>query len=229
MKLLSVNVSLPKTIEYQGRSITTGIFKEPVQGRVLVRALNLKGDGQADLESHGGQHKAIYAYPFEHYADWAAELGRDDFTHGQFGENFTTEGLLEDTVYIGDRFRIGDATFEVTQPRVPCFKLAMKMDLESFPKRFLASGRTGFYMRVLEEGDVAAGDTIERVGHAGERVSVREVNGLMFQEKANLEGAVRVLRVPALAPGWCAVFEKRLLAAGMVEEELPRSGCKGGL
>ena len=229
MKLLSLNVSPPKTVEYRGKSITTGIFKEPVKGRVMVRELNLEGDGQADLESHGGKYKAVYVYPFEHYADWAVELGRDDFPFGQFGENFTTEGLLEDAIHIGDRFRIGDAMFEVTQPRVSCFKLAMRMDQEDFPKRFLASGRSGFYLRVLVEGDVATGDAIECFETEAERISVQEVYDLMFREKTNLEGAMRALRASALAPGWCAAFEKRLLAAGVAAEELPRSGCGGGL
>jgi len=195
----------------------------------MARELKLEGDGQADLESHGGKYKAVYVYPFEHYFDWAAELGCEGFPFGQFGENFTTEGLLEDAVHIGDRLRIGDAMFEVTQPRVPCFKLAMKMDQEDFPKRFLASGRSGFYLRVLVGGHVMTGDAIRYFRTGAERVSVKEVQDLMFKDKTNLDGAMRALRISALAPGWCAAFEKRLLAAGVAVEELPRSGCGGGL
>lgn len=221
MRLLSVNVSLPRTIGQGKKAVTTGIFKEPVTGRRWVRARNVEGDAQADLENHGGKFKAVYAYPFEHYAEWAKALDRDDFSYGQFGENCTVEGLLEEGVRIGDRFRIGTALVEVTQPRVPCFKLAMKMSLEDFPKRFLASGHTGFYLRVIEEGTIAAGDAILCVKSAPESLAVREVNRLMFQAKADLEGAKRALKIEALSPGWRMAFEKRLVEAGAPISSLP--------
>jgi MOSC domain-containing protein YiiM len=180
VRLLSVNVGKPRTVEHQGRRITTGIFKTPVSGPVPVRRLNLDGDGQADLRVHGGEDKAVYVYPAEHYDFWSRELGRDDLGFGFFGENFTTEGLLEDEVCIGDVLRIGSARFEVSQPRTPCFKLAMRIGIEGFEPRFAASGRLGFYLRVLEEGSVAAGNAIERVARGAGGVSVREAHGLRF-------------------------------------------------
>jgi MOSC domain-containing protein YiiM len=161
MQLVSVNVSLPRTLQLGGRRLTTGIFKEPVPGRVMLRTLNLDGDGQADPRYHGGPDKAAYAYPLEHYERWKSELGRDDLPFGQFGENFTISGMLEDRVRIGDVYRIGGAQVQVTDPRAPCFKLGLKMGSRDFQKLFLASGRLGFYLRVLEEGDVGAGDPIE--------------------------------------------------------------------
>ena len=162
MKLLSVNVSQPKEVSYNGKRVKTGIFKEPVSGRTMMRRLNLDGDGQGDPTVHGGIHKAVYVYPIEHYHYWKRELSRDDLTYGKFGENLTVEGMLEDTVHIGDIFRIGEALVEVSQPRVPCFKLGMKMRDPQIVKPFLESERVGFYVRVLEEGEVGAGDTIER-------------------------------------------------------------------
>ena len=147
MKLVSVNVSLPRDFARGDKTVQTGIFKEPVEGRVMLRTLNLDGDGQADLEAHGGIYKAAYVYSLDHYAYWRRELGRDeDFPYAQFGENFTVEGLTEDTVHVGDVFRIGGALVEVTQPRVPCFKLGLKMELEGFEKRFLHSRRSGYYL-----------------------------------------------------------------------------------
>ena len=152
MKLLSVNVSQPKEVSYNGKRIKTGIFKEPVSRRTMMRRLNLNGDGQGDPTVHGGVHKAVYIYTVEHYAYWKRELGRNDLTYGQFGENLTVEGLLEEYVHIGDVFRVGEALVEVSQPRVPCFKLGIKMRNARIVKPFLASERVGFYVRVLEEG-----------------------------------------------------------------------------
>jgi MOSC domain-containing protein YiiM len=163
MRLVSVNVSLPRLVEFRGQAVSTSIFKEPVGGRVLARRLSLEGDWQADLRAHGGLNKAVHAYPLEHYARWSEELGRDDLRPGQFGENLTLEGLAEDGVRLGDVFRVGAALLQVTQPRYPCFKLGIKMGDPLFPRRCLASGRTGFYLRVLEEGEVGAGDTLELV------------------------------------------------------------------
>jgi MOSC domain-containing protein YiiM len=218
MKLLSVNVSLPKEVEHERGTVQTGIFKEPVAGRVMLRTLNLDGDGQADLENHGGIHRAVYAYSIENHDYWRRELGRTDLSFGQFGENFTVEGMTEDDVRIGDVFRVGDALIEVTQPRPPCFKLGIKMGIARFPKLFLASGRVGFYLRVLQEGEVGAGDEFVRIDSDPEPMTVREMSRLHFFEPENLEGAKRALRLRALSPGWRGSFEERLAKAGVTDE-----------
>jgi MOSC domain-containing protein YiiM len=210
MKLLSVNVSKPREVPYRGRIVMTGIFKTAVSGRIMLRKMNLDGDGQADLTVHGGIYKAVYVYSSGHYDFWKAELGRDDFTWGQFGENFTVEGMLEDEVHIGDRFGVGGARVEVTQPRVPCFKFALKMGLPDFPKRFMASGRCGFYLRVLQEGEVGAGDRIERLSIDPARLTIRQTLTLAFFDKKNLEGARKAFGVAALSPEWKTLFEKIL-------------------
>lgn len=207
MKLLSVNVSLPKEVSYNGTIITTGIFKEPVQGPVMLRTLNLDGDDQADRVAHGGIHKAVYVYSAENYAYWKRELDREDLLYGQFGENFTVEGMPDDMIHVGDIFRVGEALVEVTQPRVPCFKLGIKMGDPLFPKLFLVSERPGFYLRVLEEGEVGAGDVIERLKMGREQMTVREVHHLLFFDKRNVEAARRALRIPALSPGWRGSLE----------------------
>ena len=208
MKLLSVNVSPALEVPHNDKIITTGIFKEPVRGRTTLRALNLDGDDQADRSGHGGIHKAVYVYTIEHYDYWKDELGRNDFSFGQFGENFTVEGMPEDAVYIGDVFQVGGARVEVTQPRVPCFKLGMRMGLPKFPKQFMASERVGFYLRVLEEGEVGAGDEIVRVETGPQRMTVRAVHHLLYFDGKNIEGAAKALRIPALSPGWRGSFEK---------------------
>ena len=218
MKLLSVNVSLPKEVPHGRETVSTGIFKEPVGGRIMLRTTNLDGDGQADLENHGGVDRAAYAYSIKNYDHWRRELGRAKFAFGQFGENFTVEGMVEDDIYIGDVFRVGDALVEVSQPRPPCFKLGIKMGMAGFPKLFLASGRVGFYLRVLEEGEVGARDAFERVESDPEQVSVREMSRLLFFEPENLEGAKRALRVRALSLGWRGSFEERLTKAGVDEQ-----------
>jgi MOSC domain-containing protein YiiM len=214
MKLLSVNVSLPTEVPHGRGMVSTGIFKKPVRGRVMLRTLNLEGDGQADLVNHGGIHRAVYAYSIENYDHWQRELGRTDFTFGQFGENFTVEGMLEDSVHIGDVFRVGDALIEVSQPRPPCFKLGIKMGMSQFPKLFLRSGRVGFYVRVLEEGEVGAGDTFDLLESDPEPMTVREMSHLLFFDPENLEGAKRALRIRALSPGWQDSFRERLTKAG---------------
>ncbi len=206
MKLLSVNVSLPREVPYNGKTLRTGIFKEPVQGRVRLRELNLDGDGQADLVGHGGIHKAVHVYTIENYEHWERELGRDDFSYGQFGENFTVEGMLEDQVHVGDIFRVGSALVEVTQPRVPCFKLAMKMERPDFLKFFMPSERVGFYFRVREEGEVGAGDVVERVKLGPEQMTVRQMFHLLYYDNKNVEGARKALRIPAMSPGWRGSF-----------------------
>lgn len=213
MQLLSVNVSLPKDVSFKGKTIRTGIFKEPVQGTVKVDKLNLEGDGQADLMGHGGEFRAIYVYSFDHYAFWSNELKRTDFAYGQFGENFTVEGMLDENVRVGDVLRIGSALFEVTQPRVPCYKLAMKMNVEGFYSRILESGRLGFYLRVLEEGAVTAGDTITKVQSNPDSISVSEANKLMYFDKDNIEAMRKAVGIKAFSPGWRTTFENRLAKA----------------
>ncbi|HKN86260.1 MAG TPA: MOSC domain-containing protein [Nitrospiraceae bacterium] len=210
MKVLSVNVSQLATLAYRGRSVTTGIFKTAVGHRVVVGRMNLEGDRQADLSVHGGADKAVYLYPSEHYATWAQELGRNDLTFGQFGENLTVEGMLEETVHIGDTFRVGSTLLEVTQPRVPCYKLGLKMGSAQFPKKFLASRRTGYYVRVLEEGNVGARDSIERITTDPEQMTVRQAVHLAFFEQENVAMLEKVLRIRALSQEWRGMFQEQL-------------------
>lgn len=211
MKLLSINVSKPKPIQYDGKTIRTGIFKEPVSGTVMLREKNIDGDGQGDLRVHGGTYKAIYGYPFEHYTHWQQELQRDDLTYGQFGENLTLEGLLEEKVRIGDVFQIGSTVkLQITQPRVPCFKLAYKMGLPEFPKQFLESRRVGFYFRVLEEGEITAGDTIACVETVSESMTVTEIVNLRYFDRDNHEKIAQARKLRALSPSWKRDFTKIL-------------------
>ena len=202
MELISVNVSEARQVEHRGRVVGTGIFKEPVEGRVALGRLTLAGDRQVDFRHHGGPDKAVYAYPWEHYAVWGEELGRDDLVYGQFGENFTVAGLPEDEVYIGDQLRIGTAVVEVTQPREPCFKLGIRMGDPRFPDVFRKSERIGYYLRVIEEGDVGAGDGIERLDSVGGGMTVRELFHLVFFDSGNREGIARALELPALSKEW---------------------------
>ena len=221
MRLKSLNLSLPKEVAHEGKTVTSGIFKQPVEDRVMLLRLNLEGDGQADLWGHGGAFRAVYAYSFENYAYWARELGRDDFALGQFGENFTVEGMLDEEICVGDVFRIGGALVEVSQPRVPCYKLAIKMGIAGFQKRFLRSGRLGFYLRVLEEGEVGAGDDIELITRDPRRMSVREVNNLLYFDKDNWAAIEQALRIPALSHGWKESFLERLAKAEKKAAERP--------
>ncbi len=213
MKLLAVSVSLPREVTVKGKTVRTGIFKEPVNRRVQVKTLNLDGDGQADLIGHGGEMRAVLVYSFENYAHWATELGRTDFSFGQFGENFTVEQMLDDEIHVGDRFRIGTAVFEVSQPRVPCYKLAIKMRTDGFYSRLLQSGRPGFYFRVLEEGEVGAGDAVHRLSAHPVGMTVRQMSNLLYFEKDDLDGARHALRIDAMSPGWRQSFEMRLVKA----------------
>ena len=213
MKLLSVNVSQPKEVSYNGKRIKTGIFKEPVSGRTMMRQLNLDGDGQGDPTVHGGIHKAVYIYTIEHYDYWKRELVRDDLTYGQFGENLTVEGLLEETVHIGDVFRVGEALVEVSQPRVPCFKLGIKMGNARIVKPFLASERVGFYVRVLEEGEVGAGDAIERTKVGEGQMTVKEIVHLRHFDNINVAAAEKAASLPALTPSWRDSFEEIVVKA----------------
>lgn len=210
MKLVSVQVGRSRTVQWRGKPVSTGIYKEPVAGRIMVHRFNLDGDQQADLTVHGGLDKAVYVYPVEHYATWAQELERSRFSFGQFGENFTVEGMREETVYLGDIFRIGDTQLEVTQPRVPCYKLGVKMGSMQFPKRFLASGRTGYYMRVLEEGEVGAGDSIEPIKTDPERMTIRQAVRLAFFEQGDIAMLEKALRIQALSAEWRSMFQEQL-------------------
>ncbi len=214
MQVLSVNVAMPQLVNYRGQLVSTGIFKTPVAGRVRLDPLNLDGDRQADLVNHGGPYRAAYVYSMDNYRHWQQVLQRDDLTYGQFGENFTVEGLPpEDEICIGDVFRVGGALVQVTQPRPPCYKLGMKMGLPTFPKRFLASGRVGFYLRVLQAGDVGAGDAFEQVSRDPVQMSVRQVANLLFFEQDNLADARRALDIEALSPGWRQSFAERVAQA----------------
>ena len=213
MKLVSVNVSLPREITVKGKTVRTAIFKEAVARRVRVDTLNVDGDGQADLIGHGGPFRAVLVYSLENHAYWEHELGQSGFAFGHFGENFSVDGMLEEHVHVGDVFRIGTALFQVTQPRVPCYKLAIKVGVENFYTRILESGRRGFYFRVLEEGEVGAGDAIERVRLDPVGLTVRQVSNLLYFDKDDLEGARTALRIEALSPGWRQSFEKRLAKA----------------
>jgi MOSC domain-containing protein YiiM len=210
MSVVSVNVGLPREVIWRGETISTGIFKQPVQGRVAVRRLNLDGDRQADLTVHGGPDKAIYAYPAEYYHFWREEFPDIELPWAMFGENVTVEGLLDDTVHIGDRFRMGSAGVMVTQPRVPCYKLGIKFGRDDIIKRFLASGFTGFYFSVLEEGEVAAGDAITLIERDEHRVKVSDITRLYAQDKSNVEALQRAVELEALAEDWRSYFQKRL-------------------
>jgi len=210
MNVLSVNVGLPRDVEWRGKAVRTSIFKAPVSGRVRVARLNLAGDQQSDLSVHGGVDKAVYAYPSEHYSFWRDALPDTDFAWGAFGENLTTEGLLEDNVHIGDRFRMGSAQFVVTQPRMPCFKLGIRFDRPDMVKRFLRSGRTGFYFAVFREGYIAAGDPIELVAADDHKVSVADVVDLYAADAVNQDLLRRASELPALPAGWREHFRDRL-------------------
>ena len=205
-RLLSVNVGLPRDIEWRGRTVHTGIWKDPLPGRCRVGRLNLDGDGQGDRAGHGGEQRAVFVYQIESYRYWQEQLGRTDFVPGQFGENFTTEGLPDDAVCVGDRYQIGTALFEVTQPRVTCYRVGIRMNEPRMPALLTSSGRPGFYLRVLQEGEVGAGDDIVRVGQEQQRMTVAELNGLLYSPphpRARLE---RALQIEALSPGWRASF-----------------------
>jgi len=210
MKLLSVNVGLPREIEWQGKRVRTSIFKSASAGHVRVMTLNVEGDEQSDLSVHGGVHKAVYAYPSEHYPFWREEVPGVDLPLGTFGENFTTEGLFEEAVHIGDRFRVGSAEFIVTQPRLPCFKLGIRFGRQEMVKRFLRSGRTGFYLAVLEEGLVPAGDSIELLARDEHGVTVADIVNLYTAGATNHDLLQRASALPALPTDWRDHFRKRL-------------------
>ena len=219
--LLSVNVGLPRDVSWHGQTVHTAIWKRPVEGPRLVRRLNIDGDGQGDLAGHGGEHRAVFVYQIESYRYWQEQLGRDDFEYGQFGENFTVRGLADDRVCIGDRYRIGEAEFEVTQPRVTCYRVGVRMDDPRMPALLVAHHRPGFYFRVLREGRVQAGDDIVRVAAGAETMTVTEVDALLYLPGHPRERMRRALRIPALPDGWRASFQ-----AILAQPEL-RGGAAG--
>ncbi len=210
MKITSVNVGLPREVSWQGKVVTTGIFKEPVNRPLMMRTLTLDGDTQADLAVHGGVGKAVYAYPAEHYEYWRGELPGVDLPPGAFGENFTTEGLFEEAVNIGDRFRIGEAEVVVTQPRFPCYKLGIKFGRDDMVKMFLASRRTGFYFAVSREGMVEAGNDVELIGREDQSVSVADITRVFAFEKDDLKTMQRAVKVAALAQRWKDYFQQQI-------------------
>jgi ferredoxin-NADP reductase/MOSC domain-containing protein YiiM len=209
-RLLSVNVGLPRDIAWQGKTVHTAIWKTPVQGRRMVRRLNIHGDGQGDLVGHGGEHRAVFVYQIDSYHYWQTQLCRNDFTYGQFGENFTVEGLSDREVCIGNRYRVGGALFEVTQPRVTCYRVGIRMNEPQMAALLVAHGRPGFYFRVLEEGEVEAGDGIVQVGAGPERMTVFEINALLYMPGHPRSQLERALRIPALSAGWRGSFEALL-------------------
>jgi ferredoxin-NADP reductase/MOSC domain-containing protein YiiM len=231
-RLLSVNVGLPRDIEWKGRTVHTAIWKNPVRGRCRVGQLNLDGDGQGDLAGHGGEQRAVFVYQIESYRYWQEQLRRADFVHGQFGENFTIEGLPDDAVCIGDRYQIGSALFEVTQPRVTCYRVGIRMNEARMPALLTSSGRPGFYLRVLQEGAVGAGDEIVKSGEGKERMTVAEINALLYSPDHARDRLERALRIDALSPGWRSSFEALLQSqrsgnAGLVPEAAAHPASPG--
>jgi ferredoxin-NADP reductase/MOSC domain-containing protein YiiM len=212
-RLLSVNVGLPRDIAWQGRTVHTAVWKEPVQGRCMVRRLNIDGDGQGDLAGHGGEHRAVFVYQIDSYHYWQNQLGRSDFAYGQFGENFTVDGLPDTEVCIGDRYRIGGALFEVTQPRVTCYRVGIRMNEPQMAALLVAHGRPGFYFRVIEEGEVQAGDEIVQVAAGPEDMTVSQVNALLYMPGHPRSELEKALRLPGLSVGWRQSFRALLARA----------------
>src|SRR3954447_267262 len=208
--LLSVNVGMPKNVAWQGKTVFTGVFKDPVTGRRRVRKLNVDGDGHGDLAGHGGEQRAVFVYQLGSYRYWENELGRSDFVYDQFGENFTVEGLSDEEVCIGDRYRIGTALFEVTQPRVTCYRVGLRMNDPRIPALLVSHRRPGFYFRVLEEGDVQAGDEIFKLASGEEQMAVAEVDPLLFLPGHPRQQLLRALLIGALSSGWQASFRTLL-------------------
>jgi ferredoxin-NADP reductase/MOSC domain-containing protein YiiM len=231
-RLLSVNVGLPRDIEWKGRTVHTAIWKDPVRGRCRVGRLNLDGDGQGDLAGHGGEQRAVFVYQIESYRYWQEQLRRADFVHGQFGENFTIEGLPDDSVCIGDRYQIGSALFEVTQPRVTCYRVGIRMNEPRMPALLTSSGRPGFYLRVLQEGEVGPRDEIVKAGEGKERMTVAEINALLYSPDHARDRLRRALRIEALSPGWRSSFQALLKSqvsgnAGLVPEAAAHPASPG--
>ena len=222
-RLISLNVGLPRDVKWRGETVHTGIWKQAVQGRRKVRRVNVDGDGQGDLAGHGGEHRAVMVYQMDSYRHWEAHLGRSDFAFGQFGENFTVDGLSDDEVCIGDRYRIGGALFEVTQPRVTCYRVGLRMDEPRMPGLLVSHHRPGFYLRVLEEGEVGAGDEITKEADGPERMSVAEIDALLYLPGRQPERLERALRIPALSRGWKVSFE------ALIDRKATGASGNGGL
>ena len=227
-RLLSVNVGLPRDIAWRGKTVHTAVWKDPAQGRRMVRRLNIDGDGQGDLGGHGGEQRAVFVYQIESYRYWEDRLRRGDFTYGQFGENFTIEGMSDDEVCIGDRYSIGQAVFEVTQPRVTCYRVGIRMNEPRMAALLTASGKPGFYFRVLQEGEVEAGDEIVKVGGGPERMTVAEVNALLYLPDHSRQQLERALRIPALSPGWRTSFQALLQNESSGSPRTGNAGLAGG-
>ena len=222
-RLLSVNVGLPREVTWQGKTVRTSVWKSPVTGRRMVRKLDIDGDAQGDLAGHGGEHRAVFVYQIDSYHYWENVLGRNDFVFGQFGENFTVEGLPDSEVCIGDRYRIGGAEFEVTQPRVTCYRVGIRMNEPRMPALLVAHHRPGFYFRVLKEGEVGAGDDIEKTAEGPERISVADCDGLLYLPGHNHDQLQRALRIPALSKGWQSSFQ------AMLQQDLSSKTAVGNL
>jgi MOSC domain-containing protein YiiM len=213
MTIISLNVGMPREVLWHGRSVTTGIFKEPVAGRVALRKLNLDGDRQADLTVHGGEYKAVYCYPVEHYSYWKTELPGRELPMGMFGENFTVHGLLEEEVHVGDRYSLGGAEVVVTQPRLPCYKLGVRFGSDDMVKRFLASGRSGFYLAVTRAGEVGVGDALTAISQDANAVPVSEITRLYVLKRWGTEELAslrRALQIAALPEDWKEYFRERM-------------------
>jgi MOSC domain-containing protein YiiM len=210
LRVVSINLGLPREVHWRGKTVTTSIFKAPISGRVQVNRLNVAGDRQSDLSVHGGADKAVYVYPSEHYAFWREALPGVPLPWGAFGENLTTEGLLEEEIRIGDRLRIGTADFSVTQPRMPCFKLAIRFNRADMVKRFLLSGRTGFYLSVSQEGEIGADDPVSIIARDGHAIAVTDIVALYTADSVNQDLLHRASELPALPQGWRDYFRKRL-------------------
>src|SRR3954447_9176125 len=219
--LLSLNVGMPKDVSWRGRTVHTGVWKSPVDGSRMVRRLNIDGDGQGDVAGHGGEQRAVLVYQVESYRHWEEFLGRDDLERGAFGENFTVEGLADDEVCIGDRLRIGEAEFEVTQPRVTCFRVGMRMGEPRLPSLLVAHHRPGFYLRVLTEGHVSAGDEIVRTARGPNAVTVAEVDALLYLPGHDRDRLRAALDIPALSPGWQESFRSMLEGGGFQPAGVP--------
>src|SRR6476661_170375 len=219
--LLSVNVGLPRNVMWNGKTVFTSVWKTPVTGRRMVRKLNIDGDGQGDLAGHGGEHRAVFVYQMGSYHYWEQFLSRKDFSFGQFGENFTVDGLADDEVCIGDQYRIGNAVFEVTQPRVTCYRVGIRMNEPRMPALLVAHHRPGFYFRVLQEGEVGAGDDIVKIADGPERMTVANIDGLLYLPGHSREQLERALRIPALSPGWQSSFQL------MLEQDLSATAAAG--
>ena len=210
LKIVSLNVSLPKTVEFRGHNVSTGIYKEPVQGKIKLKTLNLDGDKQADLTVHGGPDKAVYAFPSESYPYWQEQYPDLNMTWGMFGENFTTEGLFEDQANIGDEYQIGTAKLAVTQPRMPCFKLGIRFGKGDVIKKFFAHQKSGIYFKVLEEGEVESGDEIKLIRRDGNNVTVQDVMRTYGEEKDHLDLIQRAIKIDALPEGWRSHYQEIL-------------------